>query len=58
MFIDLTYGTSTLSLLKVLLWHEKKTIRRIWRLDNRTHNALINLINEFTTSSYDVEKKI
>ena len=35
----------------------RKTIRRIWRLDNRTHNALINLINGCLPVNLMLEKR-
>ena len=35
----------------------RKSIRRIWRLDNRTHNALINLINGCLPVNLMLEKR-
>ena len=35
----------------------RKTIRRIWRLDKRTHNVLINLINRCLPINLILEKK-
>ena len=35
----------------------RKTIRRIWRLDNRTHNSLINLINGCLPVNLKLEKR-
>ena len=35
----------------------RKTIRRIWRLDKRTHNVLINLINRCLPINLILEKR-
>ena len=35
----------------------RKTIRRIWRLDKRTHNVLINLINRCLLINLILEKR-
>ena len=36
----------------------RKTIRRIWRLDKRTHNVLINLLNRCLPINLILEKKM
>ena len=61
MFMDPNYGasiylTSDLSVERFYVaW--RKTIRRIWKLDNRTHNALINLINGCLPVNLILEKR-
>ena len=36
----------------------RKTIRRIWRIDKRTHNLLINVINNCLPINLLLEKKL
>ena len=58
MFMGHSYGDLiTINRLKVFYIAWIKTIRRIWRLDKRTHNALINLINRYLPINLILEKR-
>ena len=66
---SLLYNSYCMNVYESQLWHLnnksverfyeewRKSIRRIWRLDNRTHNALINLINGCLPVNLMLEKR-
>ena len=67
--LSLFYNSYCMNVYGSQLWHLnnksierfyvawRKTIRRIWRLDNRTHNALSNLINDCLPVNLMLEKR-
>ena len=57
MFMGHSYGVLMTKFVERFYIAWRKTIKRIWRLDKRTHNVLINLINRCLPINMILEKR-